>query len=99
MERTIALFFTIVIFLVFLALSYYGVGVTLWSSAAFSVFVSLVILNIFYPPKQMAIDNPDFTLFLYAIIQITSLLIISIYVAQKTLTDFRNQSCPFICVY
>lgn len=99
MERPAALFFTIATFLVFLILTYYGVGVTLWSAVAFAVFVSLIILNIFYPPEKMATDNPDFTLVLYAFIEILSVILISVYVAQKSLTDFRQNSCPLVCVY
>lgn len=98
MERTNALFFAIVTFLIFAGLTYYGVGITLWSSFAFSVFVSLVIMNIFYPPKKMATDNPDFTLGLYALFQIVGLLVIAVYVAQKSLTDLRPSSCNLFCV-
>jgi hypothetical protein len=97
MERTEVLFFTIVTFLVFLGLTYYGVGVTLWSSIAFAVFISFIILNIFYPPGKMASDNPDFTLGLYAFIEIVSVIIILIYVGQKSLKDFRYPDCPESC--
>jgi len=98
MERTVALFFAIITFLIFLILSYYGVGVTLWSAIAFSVFVSLVILNIFYPPGKMATDSPDFTLGLYAFIEIASVILISVYVGQKSLTDFRGSSSSLVCM-
>lgn len=97
MERPIALFFAIMTFVIFLVLSYYGAGVKTWSSLAFATFVSLVVLNIFYPPKKVAEDNPDFTLFLYAFIEIVSIIFISVYVGYKSLTDVRKSNCPLIC--
>lgn len=97
MERSVALFFTIITFVVFLVLSYYGAGVKMWSAVAFATFVALVVLNIFYPPRKMATDNPDFTLFLYAFIEIASVILISVYVGYKSLTDVRKSNCPLLC--
>lgn len=89
MKREAALILIIILFIVFMVISYYGAGVTLWSSIIFGLFIALVLLNIFYPPGNIATDTPDFTLVLYAVIQITGIILLSIYITQRTLTDVR----------
>jgi len=90
MERQVALSLTIIFSIIFGTIDYYGVHITLWSSIVFTIFTALILLNIFYSPSQMATDNVDFTLILYAFIQIGGSILLSIYVAQKTLTDTRQ---------
>ena len=70
-------------------LTYYGAHVTVFSSIIFATFVSLILLNIFYPPSQVTNDEADFTLILYAIVQLLGILLIAYYVAYYTLTDVR----------
>jgi len=89
MERQTALLLTAIFFVIFALITYYGACVKLWSSVAFSLFVSLILLNIFYPPGQVATDDADFTLFLYALFELVSIFILSVYIAQKTLSDTR----------
>lgn len=89
MERQAALVLSIIFFALFALITYYGAQVTLWSSIIFGLFLALILLNIFYPPGQVASDDADFTLFIYAIFEIGGLLLLAIYIAQKTLSDVR----------
>lgn len=89
MDRQAALTLTIIFFIIFLMLSYYGALLTLFSSLVFSTFVSLILLNLFYPPNQVANDDADFTLIIYAVLQLLGILFIAFYVAYQTLVDVR----------
>ena len=89
MDRQTALVLTIIFFIFFLIVTYFGARITIWSSIIFATFVSLILLNIFYPPGQAASDNADYTLVLYGVIEILGLLLIGVYVTEKTLMDKR----------
>lgn len=89
MERQSALVLTIIFFVLFSIITYFGAQVTLWSSIVFGFFVALILLNIFYPPGQAATDDADFTLALYAAFEIIGIIILAIYITQKTLSDVR----------
>lgn len=89
MDRQIAIliFFSVIIF--FSLISYYGARITLWSSIILSLLISLIIMNIFYPPSNIPMDIADYTLIIYAIIEIIGLLLLIIYIIHKTLCDER----------
>jgi len=89
MERQSALVLTIIFFIAFAIICYYGAQITLWSSIVFSVFISLILLNLFYPISQATADDPDYSLFIYAFFEIMGLALLAIYIAQHTLTDVR----------
>ena len=89
MDRQSALTLIIIFFIVFFMLSYYGAMLTVFSSLVFSTFVSLILLNLFYPPNQVANDDADFTLIIYAVLQLLGILFIAFYVAYNTLIDVR----------
>jgi uncharacterized membrane protein YagU involved in acid resistance len=89
MQRQDALVLSIIFFVLFAIITYYGAHVTLWSSIIFGLFVALILLNIFYPPGQAATDDADFTLFLYAAFEIIGILLLAVYITQKTLSDIR----------
>lgn len=89
MDRQAALTLIIIFFIIFFMLSYYGALLTVFSSLVFSTFVSLILLNIFYPPNQVANDDADFTLVIYAFLQLLGILFIAYYVAYNTLMDVR----------
>lgn len=90
MQRQIAIliFFTVLVF--FTLLAYYGARITLWSSIILSLLISLIIMNIFYPPSNLPMDIPDYTLIIYAIIEVVGILLLIIYIIQNTLCDVRN---------
>ena len=90
MERSSALILTIILYFIFFLLCYYGAKITLLSSIVLSTFISLILLNIFYPPNKITQDPSDFTLIIYAIFQIIGIIIIVYYVTYKTLLDFRK---------
>lgn len=92
MERQAALVVIIILFVFFSTIAYYGARITFWSSIIFALFVALVTLNIFYPPSKAATDTADYTLALYACIELLGFFLLFIYIAQKTLSDVR-------CVY
>jgi hypothetical protein len=96
MDRQTALVLTIIFFVFFLVLTYFGAQITFWSSIVFSTFVCLILLNIFYPPGQAASDDADYTLVLYGVIEVLGLLLLGIYVTERTLTDTRE--CNFCSI-
>lgn len=89
MDRPIAIltFFSILVF--FTLICYYGVLITLWSSIILSLLIALIIMNVFYPPSNIPMDIPDYTLIIYAIIEIIGILLLIIYIIHKTLSDER----------
>lgn len=89
MNRPIAIlvFFSVLIF--FTLISYFGVQITLWSSIILSLLIALIIMNVFYPPSNIPMDIPDYTLIIYAIIEIIGILLLMIYIIQHTLSDVR----------
>ena len=90
MERQTALVLTIIIFILFLIICYYGARIRIWSSIAFATFVALILLNLFYPIGQVTVDQADYTLILYAIFEIIGILILAIYITHRSLGDIRN---------
>lgn len=96
MERQSALVLTIIFFFLFVLISYYGAKITLWSSIIFSLFIALILLNMFYPVSQLANDEADFTLVLYAAFEIIGIILLAIYIAQRALCDVRDSPCPSV---
>ena len=95
MNRESALVLSILFFLLFFIITYYGAKVTLWSSIIFSVFVVLILLNIFYPPSNIADSDVDFSLYIYAAFEIIGIALLGIYIVLKTLSDV--QCCELQC--
>lgn len=48
----------------------------------------------FYPVSQLANDEADFSLIIYAAFQLIGILLLIIYVAQTALYDIRDDVCP-----
>jgi len=90
MERQVALILSIIFFVVFALLTYFGAQVTVWSSIIFALFVGLILLNIFYPPSQATSEDANASLVIYAVIEIGGLLLLAVYIAHKTLIDTRT---------
>jgi uncharacterized membrane protein YagU involved in acid resistance len=90
MERQSALVLSIIFFGIFALLAYYGARVTLWSSIIFALFVSLILLNLFYPPSQATTDDADYTLVVYAIFEIGGIFLLAVYITQRSLSDVRE---------
>jgi len=89
MQRQSALVLTIIFLTLFTVITYYGAQVTLWSSIIFGLFISLILLNFFYPVSQLTSDDADFTLVLYAGFEIIGIVLLAIYITQRTLSDIR----------
>lgn len=89
MERQSALVLSIIFFALFALITYYGARVTLWSSIIFGLFVGLILLILFYPPSQATTDEADYTLVIYAIYVIFGVILLAIYITQRTLSDLR----------
>ena len=89
MQRQSALVLSIIFFVLFALITYYGARVTLWSSIIFGLFISLILLNLFYPVSQLTTDDADFTLVLYAAFEIIGITLLAIYITQRTLSDSR----------
>lgn len=89
MERQSALVLSIIFFVLFTLITYYGARVTFWSSIIFGLFVALILLNLFYPVSQLTTDDADFTLVLYAAFEIIGIVLLAIYITQRTLSDAR----------
>lgn len=91
MDRTLAVLWFFVLLCIFTWISYYGAWMTWWSSFVLGVFLSLVIMNIFYPPSNTASDEADGWLVAYACIEIIGLVILFAYILQKTFCDVRRE--------
>jgi hypothetical protein len=89
MDRSSALILCVLVFAIFGLLSYYGAKVKAWPSIVFSIFISLIILNIFYPPRNLATDEANFTLFIYAFIILFGIFLLGVYITISTLTTIR----------
>ncbi len=90
MERLAALVLSLLFLFAFTVIMYYGCYVTLYSSVVFGIFVSLILLCILYPVSGAVADEPDFSLFLYAIYIIVGIIILGIYIIQKCFCDVRG---------
>lgn len=89
MQRQTALVLTILFFAIFWLITYYGANITFWSSLIFSLFISLILLILFYPPSQATTDEADYTLILYGIVVVVGVILLAVYIAQRTLSDIR----------
>src|SRR5690242_4300523 len=94
MDRITALVLTIFIFIIFGLLAYYCAHISVWSSIVLSSFISLILLNIFYPINKVTDEPSDASLIVYAIFIILFVLIIGIYVFCNTLFDTREPNPP-----
>lgn len=90
MDRNSALILAIIFFILFSILEYYGAQITLLSSLTFGMFISLTLLNIFYPPSRVVSEDVGFTIIFYVLFQIIGFILISLYILYKTLTDIRS---------
>lgn len=93
MNRQSALVLSIILLILFVALAYFGARITFWSSLVFGITISLILLNIYYPPSNLSTDPADFTLILYAAFMLLGLLIIFIYLVIAILSDVRKTNC------
>lgn len=91
MKRQPALVTTIILFMIFFAIVYYGARITLWSSIIFSTFITLILLYYLYPPRNLMSDQPDFSLVLYAAFFALGMVAVFVYLIYKTLSDFRHE--------
>ena len=89
MDRKSALVLTIIFFIVFFLVAYYGTKITFSSSLVFSTFMSLILLNLLYPLNQITSESADFTLILYALLQLIGIMILSFYIVFTTLSNVR----------
>ena len=78
MIRATALCLTLLFMIVFLFMAYFGAKITFYSSFTFAIFVSLILLNMFYPLSNLVMDYADFTLVLYAAFQVIGIIILSV---------------------
>lgn len=95
MDRQSALVLTIIFFFIFYVICYYGAKMTFIASLVLSTFISLILLNIFYPPNKVTQDPSDFTLVIYSVFEIIGLIIIILYVIFKTLCDIRSDCITY----
>lgn len=93
MDRITAIVLFFVSLVVFYLIAYYGAIISWWSSFVLSVFLSLILLNVVYPPSMIAMDSADAGLVLYAVIEILSLVILAIYILQRAVIDRRDDVC------
>ena len=94
-QISILIFFSALIF--FTLLAYYGAQINLWSSIILAILISLIIMNVFYPPSNIPIDAADYTLVIYTMIEIISILLLIIYILCCTLCDERTEGPCNIC--
>lgn len=93
MQRQVAIITTVVVFIFLALIAYFGAKISLWSSIILSIFLSLIILNVFYPLSQIPNDVPDYSLIIYATIEIIGVLLLGIYIIQCAVCDVRDEKC------
>lgn len=93
MQREVAIIVFFVVLVFFALVIYYGVHITLWSSIILALLISLIIMNVFYPPSQVPKDAADYTLIIYAVIEIFGVFLLAIYIVQHTICDVRRDDC------
>ena len=92
MKRNLALFLTVIIFIVFTLICYYLAFVTFISSVVFGTLISIIILNIMYPINKATTEEADYTIYIYAIFQIYAILLLLFYVSVTTLRNVRENA-------
>lgn len=93
MQRLVAIITVIIVLIFFTLIAYFGARLTLWSSIILSIFLSLIILNVFYPPSQIPNDVADYTLVIYALMEIIFVFLLGIYIIQCAVCDVREEKC------
>ena len=90
MQRESALLLSFCLLIFFALVAYYGAQVTLWSSVILAIFLSIILLNFFYPITKLSKDQSDNSLICYGLFIIIGLIILAVYITQKTLIDKRE---------
>ena len=91
MQREVAIIVFFVVLIFFALVIYFGIRITLWSSIILALLFSLIIMNVYYPPSQVPKDAADYTLIIYALIEIIGVFLLAIYIIQHTLCDVRQE--------
>jgi hypothetical protein len=92
MKRPVALVIVLLFLGLFAGLGYYGAHLTTGASIMLGLLVSLIFLNLFYPPGQMVQEDADFTLALYGLYQTGGLLALALYLARSLLVTVRPET-------
>lgn len=87
MERQTALLIVIIFFIFVVLTARYGIDIRWFSAFALATILSLILLNIFYPPSQMTQEDADFTLVIYAFLEIFGFFFLLVYVLCKSIVD------------
>lgn len=85
MEREDALVYVFLAWVFFFGLCYGGACIGFINSVALSSMIIFIYLNIFYPVSNVAYTEPDYSLYLYGILQVVLLVIIFGYVILSSL--------------
>lgn len=93
MQRWTALIAFAIVFIFFVLIAYFGALITLWSSIVLALFLSLIILVIYYPPSQIPSDIADYTLVIYAIVIIIGMFLLGVYIIEHAICDVRIRHC------
>jgi hypothetical protein len=89
MERTPAIALTVLIFFSVWAISYMYAKLSFFCSFILAILLSLVVLNIAYPPTKVSEDGMDGGFYVYAIIQLGGLIILGVYILFSCLGSRR----------
>jgi heme/copper-type cytochrome/quinol oxidase subunit 4 len=92
MDRQNALTLTIIFFIIFMSLLYYGTRITFLSSLSLSIFMSLVILLTLYPLNNLTKDTADFTLYIYGVFIVIGAIVLSLYILYNSICDVRKSN-------
>lgn len=98
MRRPIAILLALFCFILFAIIAYMGVKLRILSSLCFGLLVSLVLLNLFYPPIELASEEADFSLVIYALAWLLAILFIIIYLLYSIFRDVRPDVSTNICI-
>lgn len=68
---------------------YFGAKLTFYSSFVLTLLLCFIILNIVYPLNTITEGKADFSLLLYSLILIFSVIVFFLYIFERTFSDGR----------
>lgn len=90
----------VVLFFVFLVIIfYYGITLNLISTFALATLISLIVLNLFFPPSRLITLGADPGILIYCVLQILGILYLIFYIFYCSVFDIRKSCCSKINNY
>ena len=90
MDLFVCLVLTILIFIFFLIIAYFGVCVEIFNALAIAFLASIISLNLYYPPGNLANQEATISLWLYVSYLILGFGYLTIYILSISLNNRKR---------